>query len=177
MNGSSAPDVLLGLMGLLFAAIGTAAVVFLVRRHLTQSRALAHGIQVEARCLEAYMSTDSKGDSHRVVILGFTTREGREIRIKPTVPRLTVVGDFVPVRYLPERPEQAAVVGSGGPAEIFGLVFGLVVCAIFALFGLAFAAHGFGLGAFVSGSGPFGNGVSPSAPPTGYPFTFPSTAP
>ena len=148
-DGVGAIGLVFGLVGLLFALVGIALGVNLVRRAITQQRALTYGVPAEARCLDTYVTRDSEGSSTRHVILGFTTREGQAVRFEPTgAPRLLVAGDFVTVRYLPENPERAAVVGSGGAGAMVGLVIGLVVCTIFTVAGLAFAAGGFGFGLF-----------------------------
>ncbi|MFC1442588.1 DUF3592 domain-containing protein [Streptacidiphilus sp. N1-10] len=148
-DGVGAFGLAFGFFGLLFALVGIALGVSLVRRAVTQQRALTYGIPAEARCLDTYLTRDSEGSSTRHVILGFTTREGQAVRFEPMgAPRMMVAGDFVTVRYLPENPEKAAVVGSGGAGAMVGLVIGLVVSTIFTVAGLAFAAGGFGFGFF-----------------------------
>ncbi|MBM9508904.1 DUF3592 domain-containing protein [Actinacidiphila acididurans] len=106
------------------AALGT-AVVRGIRR---QRRTLARGLTAEARCLETYVTHDGDhSSSTRHVILGFRTQDGSEIRIEDTsrVPR--VVGDVAQVRYLPDRPHRAIVIGSSP------MIFGWTLLTIFCL--------------------------------------------
>ena len=67
-------------------------------------------------------------------------------------PRTMVTGDLVQVRYLPDRPERAAVVGSGGSASLIGTAVGVVACLLFTFGGLFFGVVGFGLGVFGFGT-------------------------
>ncbi|WP_327287996.1 DUF3592 domain-containing protein [Streptomyces sp. NBC_01198] len=149
--------VVFGMIGLLFACAGAAFGLTLVRRTRWRRRALAQGLTAEARCLETYVARDhsaisaggfSTSSATRHVILGFRTRDGRDIRIEETsrVPR--VVGDFVEVRYLTEHPERATVAGASPSGVSLGLVVGLAFCAVFTCVGLLFAATGFGIGYF-----------------------------
>jgi hypothetical protein len=147
--GLGAFGLVFGFVGLLFALVGVAIGVSLIRRAVMQQRALNYGVPAEARCLDTYVSRDSEGSSTRHVILGFTTKEGQAVRFEPAgAPRMMVAGDFVTVRYLPENPEKAAVVGSGGAGAMVGLVIALAFCSVFTLVGLMFAAGGFGFGFF-----------------------------
>jgi hypothetical protein len=149
--------VVFGIVGLLFACAGVAFGLTLARRARWRGRALAHGLTAEARCLETYVARDHSmasaggygtSSATRHVILGFRTREGRDIRIEDTsgVPR--AVGDFVEVRYLPEHPERATVAGATPAGVSLGLAVGLAFCAAFTCIGLLFAATGFGIGYF-----------------------------
>jgi hypothetical protein len=168
LEGSSA---VFGTVGLLVALFGVAGLFLLLRNLARRNRVLATGITVEARCLDTYTSRSAEGPSSRRAILGFTTREGREIRIEPAVTGPIVTGDFVPVRYAPERPELAFVVETGrGNALGNGcaLVIGMFVCGMFILVGLVFAAGGFGLWDFLSSNN--------STDPSGY-VPYPSFGP
>ncbi|MGW1764666.1 DUF3592 domain-containing protein [Streptomyces sp. NPDC002073] len=142
--------VVFGMIGLLFAAIGVTMAVVLVRRTVLRSRTLARGLTAEARCLDTYVTqhrdTEHRRRTARHVILGFRTQDGQDIRFEDTsgVPR--VVGDFVPVRYLAHRPQQAVALGPVAPGLRIGTVLGLAFCTVFACVGLFFAAIGFGVG-------------------------------
>ncbi len=101
--------------GLLVAAVGAVGVVFLVRSGMENRRIFRDGLVAEARCLETYMlnsrSTDGYLSSRRVLVLGFHTPDGRDVRTEMAdIPYAT--GDIVPVRYLPERPEQVLHAGA-----------------------------------------------------------------
>ncbi|MHA6758873.1 DUF3592 domain-containing protein [Streptacidiphilus sp. PAMC 29251] len=140
-----------GTAGLLFALVGVVIAILLIRSVLKRNRVLATGVTVEARCLDTYSRSNTEGASTRHAVLTFTTREGREIRIQPAIHTPIVPGDFVTVRYDPERPELAFLVEVGGGAATgCGLLIALVVCAMFVLVGLLFAGGGFGLWAFMS---------------------------
>ncbi|MGW4646269.1 DUF3592 domain-containing protein [Kitasatospora sp. NPDC004289] len=140
--------VIIGVLGLLFAGVGVTFCLVLLKRVRGARRALARGTEVEARCLDTYVSQpggNGGGRGVRHVILGFRTLEGRDVRFEDLsgVPR--VLGDRVRVRYLPEDPQQAAVTdanpyGGAGRTVLF-VAFPLA----FACVGLWFAAVGFGL--------------------------------
>ncbi|MFF3691231.1 DUF3592 domain-containing protein [Streptomyces sp. NPDC002187] len=140
----------IGTIGLLFAALGIVMLVLTVRRVLEYRRTLREGLVAEARCLETFVvhnrSSEGHGHSQRRLILGFRTPDGRDVRAEVTSEVPYVVGDIVPVRYLPQRPERAvpATASSGlgiGPYLVGGVVT-VFICA-----GLFFAATGFGLAA------------------------------
>lgn len=152
MDGVGAAGSLFGLVGCLFALIGAGLCVALVRGAVLRQQALTRGLSAEARCLDTYVTRDADGDSHRKVVLGFTAADGRAVRLTVSAPRTAVTGDLVQVRYLPNRPERAAVVGSGGPASLFGTAIGVATCLLFTCGGLFFAAVGFGLGMFGFGT-------------------------
>lgn len=149
--GTGMVSVVFGLVGLLFAGIGVALLIGGIRTAANRNRILASGVTVEARCLDTFTRRDSEGSGSRHAILGFTTRDGREIRIQPAVSGPIVVGDFVPVRYDPQRPERAVLVGDGSSRVGNGcaMAVGLVVCTGFIVIGLLFAAGGFGLSGFL----------------------------
>ncbi|MGV4986593.1 DUF3592 domain-containing protein [Streptomyces sp. NRAIS4] len=96
----------------MIAGLGYAAFL-LLRRARRISRTWAHGVTAEARCLRMYTTTSGGGGDTSVRttlhhVYEFTTREGRTVRFEEENGSATVVeGDFVAVRYLPERPEQA----------------------------------------------------------------------
>ncbi|MFD5428343.1 hypothetical protein [Streptomyces sp. NPDC127084] len=64
----------------------------------------------EARCLETYVANRSAGQgyvtSQRVLVLGFHTPDGRDVRAQLATDMPYAKGDIVPVRYLPEQPAQ-----------------------------------------------------------------------
>ncbi len=143
LHAMGAMGTVFGLVGSVFAVAGVGMAVALVRRLAGRRRALAHGLPAEARCLETYTTRNGDGPSHRHTILGFRTQDGREVRIDDTTSRTVVVGDVVTVRYLPERPERAAVVGSGGAGTWVGAFSAIAFCAVFTAMGLVFAVMGF----------------------------------
>lgn len=147
IEGAGAFSAVFGAVGLLFALAGTAMFVHLLRATARRSRVLATGLAVEARCLDTFTESSSEGSSSRYAILGFTTREGLDVRIKTPAGGTMVVGDFVAVRYAPDHPEQAVPVPVGADRALngCGTVAGLVFCAVFTLVGLAFAGAGFGV--------------------------------
>ncbi|MFI5757162.1 DUF3592 domain-containing protein [Streptomyces sp. NPDC051569] len=145
--------VLIGLIGLLFACVGAGLGITLLCRMRWRGRALTHGLAAQARVLDTYVTHSSRigpdqpGDtSTRHVILGFRTQDGRDIRIEDTSGLPRVIGDLVQVRYLPERPERAAVAGTSSVGAGVGLALGLAFCVVFTCGGLFFAAMGFGVG-------------------------------
>ncbi|QMU77532.1 DUF3592 domain-containing protein [Streptacidiphilus sp. PB12-B1b] len=155
-DGIGAMGAVFSLVGFLFAVLGVVMAVTLLRRAVGRGRALSHGLTAEARCLEAYVTRSSDGSSRRRVILGFTTVDGQQIRIEETPRGPIVAGDFVQVRYLPERPQQAVQVGGSVAGTAVGTVFGLVFCSCFVAVGLAVGLSGLGVGLFAFG--PFANG-------------------
>jgi hypothetical protein len=140
--------VVFGIVGLVFAGIGMALGIALVRRTLSRNRALAHGLTAEAQCLDVYVTRRVDGPGNRHAILGFRTVDGQDIRIEDNSGRPRVVGDFVQVRYLPHRPQDATVTGGSAAGSALGLVVGLAVSVMFVGVGLAFALGGFGMGWF-----------------------------
>ena len=136
------------LIGFVFAFIGAGLAFALVRGAVIRRRVLTEGIPAEARCLDTYVTRDAEGGSRRKVILGFSTRDGQQIRFEESPRSVLVTGDVVPIRYLPDRPQRAAVVGSGGAGALVGTAIGLVVCAMFVLVGLTFGLGGLGAGIF-----------------------------
>lgn len=102
--------------GLLLAAAGAAGLVFLVRSGMENRRIFRDGLVAEARCLEIYVahrrSSDGYVTSQRVLVLGFHTPDGRDARAEIATDMPCAMGDIVPVRYLPERPEQVLHAGA-----------------------------------------------------------------
>jgi hypothetical protein len=137
-----------GAFGLLFAAIGIGMLVLMVRKGSENRRILREGLLAEARCLETYVthhrSAEGAGRSQRRLILGFRTSEGQDARAEIASDLPHVVGDIVPVRYLPQHPERVVPAGAspglGFPTYLAGAVAVVFTCA-----GLFFAATGFGL--------------------------------
>ncbi|MFF3324251.1 DUF3592 domain-containing protein [Streptomyces sp. NPDC002889] len=143
-----------GSVGLLFAAFGIVMIVFMVRKASEHRRTLREGLVAEARCLETFVvhhrSAEGGGHSQRRLILGFRTSEGRDVRAEIASDVSYVVGDIVPVRYLPERPERA-VPAETSPGLGVGSYLAGGVLVLFTCVGLFFAATGFGLSAFMDG--------------------------
>jgi hypothetical protein len=139
--------VVFGSLGALFACVGVVMILVMGLRLAERRRTLREGLLAEGRCLETFMvhrsSTDGRSESSRYQIVGFETADGREVRARMAAGRLSVVGDFVPVRYLPERPERAVPAdASPGPAPADGLA--VVALVVFTCVGVFFAASGFG---------------------------------
>ncbi|MFD7261691.1 DUF3592 domain-containing protein [Streptomyces sp. NPDC059874] len=105
----------MALLGLMLAVVGAVGVVWLVRSGKENRRIFRDGLVAEARCLETYVmnsrSTDGYLSSRRVLVLGFHTPDGRDVRTEMAdIPYAK--GDTVPVRYLPERPERVLHAGA-----------------------------------------------------------------
>ncbi|MEU0397529.1 DUF3592 domain-containing protein [Streptomyces sp. NPDC006208] len=138
-----------GAAGVLFAAMGIAVLIYTVRNVLERRRILQEGLVAEARCLETFVvhhSSQGHGQSQRRLILGFRAPDGRDVRAEVVSEVPHVIGDIVPVRYLPQRPERAVPVGAAsgigsGPILIGG------VMVLFTCIGLFVAATGFGTAA------------------------------
>jgi len=146
MDGVGAVGSLFGLVGFLFALVGAGLCVALVRGAVLRQQALTRGLSAEARCLDTYVTHDADGDRHRKAVLGFTAADGQAVRMTVGAPRTMVTGDLVQVRYLSNRPQRAAVVGSGGPAALIGTAIGVVTCLLFTIGGLILGTVGLGLG-------------------------------
>lgn len=149
-DGIGVGGAVFGLVGLLFALVGIAMGVTMVRRFAVRRAALTRGVAGWARCLDAYTTRDADGDRRRRVIMGFTF-EGREIRFEGNPGRLVVAGDLVEIRYLPEKPEQAVLLGNGA-SGVGGLVFLLLFCGVFTALGLFFGLGGLGVSLFGFGT-------------------------
>ncbi|MFD9222990.1 DUF3592 domain-containing protein [Streptomyces sp. NPDC060064] len=151
-----------GVFGLLFAAFGIGMLIWLARRGSEYKRTLREGLVAEARCLETFMvhrSSDGHGHSERRQILGFRTSDGRDVRAQVASEQLYVVGDIVPVRYLPQRPERAVPAASPPVLGAMSYLTGGVLV-VFTCVGLFFAAMGFALAVFIDSSADDG-GISP----------------
>jgi hypothetical protein len=142
-------NLVFALVGLFFAGIGIAGMIGAGHMVWLRRRTLAQGLSAEAVCLETYLKQERSEDgptrTTRHAILGFRTHDGRDIRIDRTSGFTGTVGDFVPVRYLPERPDRAIAVGPGSSSGVVGAVIGMVFLAVFTCVGLSFAAVAFGL--------------------------------
>ncbi|MEY9875166.1 hypothetical protein ABH931_004667 [Streptacidiphilus sp. MAP12-33] len=139
--------VVFGLVGLFFGVVGCALAISSARRLWFRQAALARGLMAEAGCVETFVSRshNSEGGTSttRHMILAFRTQDGAEIRLDRTAGTL-LVGDVVPVRYLPEHPQRATVVAPGAGRESVGLFIGVAFGLLFGGMGLFFAATGFG---------------------------------
>lgn len=137
-----------GALGLLIAAFGIGMLVLLVRKGSENRRILREGLVAEARCLETFMvhhrSSDGAGRSQRRLILGFRASDGREVRTEIAADVPYVVGDIVPVRYLPERPERVVPAGAS-PGLGFATCVAGGVALVFTFVGVFFAVTAFGL--------------------------------
>lgn len=139
---------IVGVVGALTAVAGVVMALVLLARAQARSRALTEGQLAEAVCLDTYV-THSGGPagphiSIRHKVLGFRTPDGQEVRVDDTSRTPRVVGDRVLVRYLPDRPHQAAVTDAGPAGVSMGVVIGLLACV---LFGAVTAVMGFGFAA------------------------------
>ncbi|MFE6050458.1 DUF3592 domain-containing protein [Kitasatospora sp. NPDC056446] len=159
---------------------GAAALVAVVLRVRLRARILAQGVTARARCLETYLTVETRGagterrtSTERHVIMGFTTPDGRDVRFRDRsgVPRVT--GDLVRVRYLPERPRRV-VFADGHPSGVSGrlvagAVGGLVLVAagaVLAVLGLTAAPDAAAPGPLTS---PAGQSPGPGWTPGGHP--------
>ncbi|RKT17566.1 uncharacterized protein DUF3592 [Streptomyces sp. 1114.5] len=141
-----------GFIGLLVICGGLALPIAAARKARMRERILAVGLAAEARCLETYVtqervsgsdSSDRRTRAVRHVIIGFRTADGRDIRFEDSsgVPR--VVGDHVPVRYLPDMPHRAVTADRGRSGAKTGFAVAALVGLFFAGVGAAFAVSGF----------------------------------
>jgi hypothetical protein len=153
-DGAGALGAGFGTVGLLFAMVGVGLGVFLIRSMVSRKRILATGLTAEAVCLDTYTRSRGENGSSRHAILNFTSHDGRVVRFDTVILTPMVTGDFVTVRYPPERPEKAVLVHTGvsRAANGVGMVLGLVFCGVFTLGGLFFAIAGFGFFELLSGS-------------------------
>ncbi|MBV2357554.1 DUF3592 domain-containing protein [Streptomyces sp. J2-1] len=108
----------------------------LVSRAGQLGRTWSRGLVAEGRCVGTHTATrttthgEGAGSVHTTLhhVYEFTTREGDVVRFSETGGRATVVaGDHVPVRYLPECPEQATT----HPPARARLVAGTAVAVLF----------------------------------------------
>ncbi|MGW6982562.1 hypothetical protein ACWGE1_24525 [Streptomyces sp. NPDC054932] len=132
--------------GLLVAAVGAGGVVFLLRSGRANRRIFRDGLVAEARCLETYManrrSSDGYVTSRRVLVLGFHTPDGRDVRAEMATDIPCATGDTVPVRYLPERPEQVLHAGARPGLDFGSCVKGALFLAMVCV-GLVIVIDGF----------------------------------
>ncbi|MFE9427568.1 DUF3592 domain-containing protein [Kitasatospora sp. NPDC006697] len=138
-----------GLVGLLFGGLGIAGLAGCVLRMAQRARTLSAGLTARATCLQTYLTQSREGEEYRTAtirhaVFGFRTADGREVRLERTHEFAGAVGDEVPVRYLPQRPDRAVLLGGGG-SGFTGLVIGMFFLAVITAGGLFFAAVGFGL--------------------------------
>ncbi|MFE9450507.1 DUF3592 domain-containing protein [Streptomyces sp. NPDC006739] len=142
--------VVFGVVGLLFASIGVAGGVRLVRRRAMVHRVLTKGLVAEGLVLETYLSVHGRQHvtTSRRAIIAFRTADGAEHRIYASPRRPLLAGDRVLVRYLPEAPERAvtADAASGGSSAL--MLLPLAFLGVFVIIGLFFAATGFGMAHF-----------------------------
>jgi hypothetical protein len=91
----------------------SAALAGLLRRAWRINRTWSRGLTAEGRCLRMFTTTSGGGGDTSVRttvhhVHEFTTHDGRTVRFEEKNGPATVLeGDFVTVRYLPERPERA----------------------------------------------------------------------
>jgi hypothetical protein len=136
--GAGAVTAVAVVIGLAFLTMGVGMPFLTIRRARQATGALRQGLTAEGRVLDTYVTHRQDRASERHVIIGFRAADGREYRIEDSGNRPRVVGDHVPVRYLPDRPDLAvpadtsvgALAGVSVVVCVFGGVFavaGLVV--------------------------------------------------
>ncbi|MEU2495024.1 DUF3592 domain-containing protein [Streptomyces sp. NPDC007883] len=138
-----------GVVGVLFAAMGIAVLIYTARKVSERRRILREGLVAEASCLETFVvhhSSQGHGQSQRRLILGFQTPDGRDVRAEVVSDVPHVIGDIVPVRYLPQRPERALPAGAASGIGSGPILIGAVMV-FFTCIGLFVAATGFGTAA------------------------------
>ena len=171
-NGVGAFGTVFGLVGLAFTAIAVIMIVRILRRAGTTGAALRSGLVAEGRVLDVYQALEGRHDHRLTVrhaIIGFRAANGQDYRIDDSSGQPRIVGDHVPVKYLPGSPDRgvpadARGAGTGGmPA-----VVPVIILSVFGLIGLFFALIGFGL----AGIG-FSVGTS-TLPTSNFPTGFPS---
>ncbi|WP_434600138.1 DUF3592 domain-containing protein [Streptomyces sp. A5-4] len=145
-TGSGVFGLVLGTLGLLIAAFGIGAFVFMRRKAAEYQQTLRAGLMAEGRCLETHVvhhqSSNGSGNSQRRLIVGFLTYDGRQIRATVAARRPYVAGDLVPLRYLPHRPERAVVDGAPVRLGVASCVVGGMTVMLVGM-GLVFALIGF----------------------------------
>lgn len=138
---------LFGTVGLLIAAAGVAMFVFMRRKIAEHRRILREGPRAQAQCLEAYVvrrhSSDGPSRSQRRLIIGFHTADGHPVRATIVSRHPYVVGDLIPVRYAPHRPDRAVADEEATGLAAFSCVFTGVLVVVTCV-GLLFAFLGFG---------------------------------
>lgn len=142
-----------GFIGLLVICGGLSLPVAAARKARLRARVLAVGLAAEARCLETYVtqervsgsdSSDRRTRTVRHVIIGFRTEDGRDVRFEDTSGAPRVVGDHVPVRYLPDQPHRAVTADRGRSGARAEFAMAVLAGLFFAGIGTAFAVGGFG---------------------------------
>ncbi|MFD8081885.1 DUF3592 domain-containing protein [Kitasatospora sp. NPDC059722] len=149
------------IVGLVLAGAGLASAIGVAGGANRRARILQDGVPAEGQCLETFVTVERRvgsdlsdpGRHVRHTIIGFRTADGRDIRIEETsgVPR--VVGDHVPVRYLPLEPHVAMAVdrspagqaAASGAKVAMGVVF-MVVGLFVVVVGIGIASGGFDSG-------------------------------
>ncbi|MFJ9840480.1 DUF3592 domain-containing protein [Kitasatospora sp. NPDC101155] len=143
-----------GFIGLLAVCGGLALPIAAARRARLRARILAVGLAAEARCLETYVTqervsrsdpSDRRTRTVRHVIIGFRTADGRDIRFEDASGAPRVVGDHVPVRYLPDQPHRAVTADRGRSGAKAGFTVAALVGLFFAGVGAVFVVIGFGI--------------------------------
>src|SRR3954447_19880238 len=115
----------LGTIGLLAAVIAAVFGARTVTRSALALQTLRAGLLAEGQVLDTYLVPGDQGrPGVRHAIVAFHTPDRREFRI---VGRARAVGDRVPVRYRPERPDHAVL--GDVPRSGVGLAV-LVTCSI-----------------------------------------------
>lgn len=145
-------NLLFGLVGLLFAAFGTAGAVLVAVRLLRHRRALAGGLPAEATVVDTYVTRQGAHGAEatepwatrtvRHAVLEFATAEGHRVRFEEVSGALHLVDDVVRVRYPADHPEGAVCLAPEAVAGGAGALLLMALCAVFTCCGLFFAASG-----------------------------------
>ncbi|MFC1439929.1 DUF3592 domain-containing protein [Streptacidiphilus sp. N1-10] len=97
---------LCGVAGLLVLVIGARA----VRRRVRTRRTLSDGLPADGQVLHIYTVPGDQGrDGVQHAVVAFRTVDGRRMLTNDESGLSRAVGDQVPVRYLPERPQDAVL--------------------------------------------------------------------
>lgn len=129
---------------LLGAVLALSAVVIgarLLNRWLWRLRASEAGLTAEGRVLDVDWEPGDQGrEAITRTVVWFYAFDGREFRVEDGTGRSRVLGERVPLRYLPDRPEWAFVAGEGpGTGDLAVVLF---FCAVVTLAGVVCFALG-----------------------------------
>ena len=134
----------LGVFGVAVLVLCLALAVRVVERWVWRQRALSEGILAQGRVLDVALEPGDQGREpvHRTVVW-FYALDGREFRVDDPTGRPRVLGEAVPLRYLPAHPEWAVVADddTGTVAMLLSVAF----LAFFAVAGLYLLLMGVGL--------------------------------
>ncbi|SEK50774.1 DUF3592 domain-containing protein [Streptacidiphilus jiangxiensis] len=128
----SADGLVLGVLGAGLTLVAGAIGVRLVNRWFWRLRALDEGLTAEGRVLDVDREPGDQGrEAITRTVVWFYAPDGREFRVEDGTGRSRVLGERVPLRYLPDRPEWAFVAGEEpGAGDTVVVLFFCVLVAL-----------------------------------------------